>query len=134
MLSATAEAVRANRYAGMHDPISLRIRVGSDSQFDFRIEPMSPHALRIAQGSLHHPARIVAHRRSNCPFGGEPKRGSDGEYEEDRLIAIKGDRDQGEAVPVGSLERRTRVGRNSSATALAINQGDASLMQSYKYR
>ncbi len=118
----------------MQGPVSLRIGVVGGSQFDFRIDPMSPRALRIAQGSLHHPSRIVANRRSNCPFGGEPKRGSDGEYEENRLIAIKGDRDQGEAIPVGSLERRTRVGRNSSATALAINQGDASLMQSYKYR
>src|SRR5258706_3493759 len=117
MLSAIAEAVRANRYAGMRDPISLRIRVVSDSQFDFRIEPMSPHALRIAQGSLHHPSRIVAYRRSNCPFGGEPKRGSDGEYEEDRLIAIKGDRDQGEAVSAGRLERAPAVGRNRSGYA-----------------
>jgi hypothetical protein len=114
----------------MQGPVSLRIGVVGDSQFDFRIDPMSPHALRIAQGSLHHPSRIVAYRRSNCPFGGEPKRGSDGECEEDRLIAIKGDRDQGEAVPVGSLEWRTRVGRNSSATALAVNQGDVSLLQS----
>src|SRR5258706_10796106 len=121
MLSAIAEAVRANRYAGMRDPISLRIRVVSDSQFDFRIEPMSPHALRIAQGSLHHPSRIVAHRRSNCPFGGEPKRGSDGEYEEDRLIAIKGDRDQGEAVPLGGLVRRTPARRHNTPTAPAKN-------------